>query len=431
MSAIVSLDAFERFDSRGFPTVAAEAVLESGARGRALAPAGASTGRAEAKERRDGGARFGGRGVREAATAVRGEIFSVLSGMEATDQSLIDAQLLALDGTADKSRLGANVVLAVSLAVARAAANESGQPLYRYLGGSAARVLPVPMFNLINGGAHANNSLDFQEFMILPAGYGSFAEAFEAGAEVYHALRSALADSGRSVALGDEGGFAPDFDDSEQAIEAILGACETAGVAVGKEVWLGLDCAASGLVTGEADGAAIYRYGGRDFGGAEWVEHLGGLVGRYPILSLEDPAGESDELTWREVTREFGDKLQLVGDDNLVTSSERVRVAARDGVGNVVLVKPNQVGTLTETLETVRVAGEVGFGCVVSHRSGETEDTTIADLAVGLNVGQIKCGAPARGERTAKYNRLLDIGDELGVGCLYAGTSAFKTLSID
>ncbi|MDA8004721.1 MAG: phosphopyruvate hydratase, partial [Alphaproteobacteria bacterium] len=241
MSAIVSLDAFERFDSRGFPTVAAEAVLESGARGRALAPAGASTGRAEAKERRDGGARFGGRGVREAATAVRGEIFSVLSGMEATDQSLIDSHLLALDGTADKSRLGANVVLAVSLAVARAAANESGQPLYRYLGGSAARVLPVPMFNLINGGAHANNSLNFQEFMVLPAGYGSFAEAFEAGAEVYHALRSALADSGRSVALGDEGGFAPDFTDSEQAIEAILGACETAGVAVGKEVWLGLD----------------------------------------------------------------------------------------------------------------------------------------------------------------------------------------------
>ncbi|MGR4001298.1 MAG: phosphopyruvate hydratase, partial [Alphaproteobacteria bacterium] len=430
MGSIVSLFAVERFDSRGWPTVAVSVELESGARGYSLVPAGLSRGRDEARELRDGGERLGGRGVREAVRLVRGEIFSVLSGLEAGDQALVDSHLVALDGSSDRSRLGANTILGVSIAVARAAAAELGEPLYRYLGGVGARTLPVPMFNLINGGAHANNGLDFQEFMVLPVGYGSFADALEAGVEIFHLLRAFLSEGGWSTAVGDEGGFAPDFATSVEAIEAILGAIEKSGAKAGRDVWLGFDCAASCFAArGERGEERIYTFEGKSFSSGEWVEHLTALCGSYPVLSIEDPAAEDDVETWSTVTRALGSGVQLVGDDNLVTRAGRVVEAARAGHGNAVLVKPNQVGTLTETFETLSAATRVGFARIISHRSGETEDTTIADLAVAANTGQIKCGAPSRGERTAKYNRLLDIADDLGVAAVYGGTSAFGVLA--
>ena len=443
MSVIDALFAREIFDSRGFPTVEVELVLESGARGRASVPSGASTGAGEAHELRDGDGRFGGKGVQQALAGLRDEIFSVLSGLEVSDQRLIDKTLIDLDGTDNKSRLGANALLAASLASAQAAANEAGVGLYQHLGGVSAHTLPVPLMNFINGGAHANNALDFQEFMLLPVGYGSFSEALEAGAELYHALRARLAQDGVSTALGDEGGFAPALDAPERALDLLMTAAGEAGVNLGKDAFLALDCAASELsasdsasASGSASGSAPsssgagkgksgYQLAGKSCSAADLIDLLEKLVAGYPILSIEDPVAEDDAQGWQEATERLGSKVQLVGDDSLVTSAQRVLQAATGGLGNAVLVKPNQVGTLSETLDTLATARRVGFNTIISHRSGETEDTTIADLAVATNAGQIKTGAIARGERTAKYNRLLRIEESLGPAATWAGAAPF------
>ena len=433
MSVIDALFAREIFDSRGFPTLEVEIVLESGARGRASVPSGASTGADEAHELRDGDQRLGGKGVRQAITGLRGEIFSVLSGLEVSDQRHLDKTLIDLDGTDNKSRLGANALLAASLASAQAAANEAQVGLYQHLGGVSAHTLPVPLMNFINGGAHANNALDFQEFMLLPVGYGSFREALEAGAEVYHALRARLAQDGVSTALGDEGGFAPDIGTPEAALDLLATAAKEAGVNLGKDAFLALDCAASELTASKAGqgkdskdkGKSGYQMGGKSCSTAELIDALEKLVANYPILSIEDPVAEDDTQGWQMVTERLGGRVQLVGDDSLVTSASRVAQAATDGQGNAVLVKPNQVGTLSETLDTLATARRVGFNTIVSHRSGETEDTAIADLAVATNAAQIKTGAIARGERTAKYNRLLRIEEALGTAANWAGAAPF------
>ena len=420
MSEIVEVVGREILDSRGNPTVEAEVELASGARGRAEVPSGASTGAHEAVERRDGGDRYGGKGVLGAVGHVNGEIADTLTGLEAADQRLVDDELAVLDGTPNKARLGANAVLAASLAVARAAAEEAGLPLYRYVGGVDAHVLPMPLLNVLNGGAHAETNVDLQEFMLAPVGAASFGEALRWGAETYHALRRLLHERGLATALGDEGGFAPDLASNEQALALLLEAIDAAGYRAGTEVALALDVAATELY---AEGRYQLAGEGRTFGASEWVDYLAGLCDRYPIVSIEDGMAEDDWDGWRALTDRLG-RLQLVGDDVFVTSPDRLRYGIERGVANSILVKVNQIGTLTETLDTMLVGARRGYTAVMSHRSGETEDTTIADLAVATNCGMIKTGAPARTDRVAKYNQLLRIEEELGPIAAYLGGAA-------
>ena len=408
-------------DSRGNPTVEAEVELESGARGRAIAPSGASTGSKEAKERRDGGGAWGGKGVAGAVAAVNGEIAAALDGIEAADQRFVDQSLCDLDGTPDKGRLGANAVLAVSLAVARAAADECAQPLYRYLGGANAHLLPVPLLNVVNGGAHARNSIDFQEYMLAPVGAPSFTEALRWGTETYHALKAVLTEKGLSTGVGDEGGFAPDLPDNEAAIAVLVEAIERAGYAPGDEVALALDPATTELWR---DGRYELKGEGRTLSSDELVAYWAELCGRYPIVSIEDPMAEDDWEGWRAVTERLGATVQLVGDDVFVTNPTLLVQGIEEGVANAILIKLNQIGTLTETLETVSLAHAAAYRCVISHRSGETEDTTVADHAVAVNAGQLKAGAPARSDRVAKYNQLLRIEEALDDQARYAGRRA-------
>jgi enolase len=412
----------EILDSRGNPTVEVDVVLDSGALGKAGVPSGASTGAHEALELRDGGAAWGGKGVSRALENVRDEIAAAVRGLDAADQRALDERLIELDGTPNKGRLGANAILGVSLAAAKAAAAEARVSLFRALGGEEARTLPVPLLNVINGGAHAQNSIDLQEFMLVPAGADTFAEALRIGAEVFHSLHALLHERGLATAVGDEGGFAPDLASSEEAIEALLEASERAGHR--DRVAVALDPAAS-----EFFQAGRYVFEGRDEDGEGVVAYWQELAQRYPIVSIEDGLAEDDWGTWRELTEQAGDRLQLVGDDLFVTNAERLRRGIDEGVGNAILIKLNQIGTLTETLDAIELARSNGYAVVISHRSGETEDTTIADLAVATNVGQIKTGAPSRGERTAKYNQLLRIEEELGGEATYPGWAAFPRFS--
>jgi enolase len=418
VSTIASVHARQVLDSRGNPTVEVDVTLESGAFGRAIVPSGASTGVHEAVELRDGGAAYGGKAVTQAVANVDGEIATAVAGLDAADQETLDRRLIELDGTPNKGRLGANAILGVSLAVAKAAAGEARVSLFRHLGGAEATTLPVPMFNVINGGVHADNSIDLQEFMLLPVGADSFSEALQLAAETYHALKSLLHERGLSTGVGDEGGFAPDLPTSEAAIEAILEAAERAGHR--DRVAIALDPASSELF---ADG--VYRFEGREASPAEMAGFYADLADRFPIVSIEDGNAEDDWDGWRATTELLGDRLQLVGDDIFVTNVERLREGFARGVANSILIKVNQIGTLTETIEAVRLAHENGYTAVMSHRSGETEDTTIADLAVALGTGQIKTGAPARTDRVAKYNQLLRIEEELGARAVYPGWDAF------
>lgn len=423
MTALIDLRGREILDSRGNPTVEVEATLETGAVARAAVPSGASTGRHEAVERRDGDpARYGGKGVRDAVEAVNGEIFDALSGRDIEDQRALDLALIALDGTSDKSRLGANATLGVSLAVARAGALARSAPLYRYIGGVDAHCLPVPLMNVVNGGAHADNGLDLQEFMIAPVGAPNFAEALRWGAEVFQALRRRLAAAGHATSVGDEGGFAPDLKSAAEALDFILRAVEDAGYRPGEQVALALDAAA-----GEFFRDGLYRLAGegRDLGADEMIAWYETLVARYPILSIEDGLDQDDWNGWVAMTRALGARAQLVGDDLFATNPARLRRGVREGAANAALIKANQIGTLTETLEAVRTAHRAGYRTVVSHRSGETGDTFIADLAVATDGGQIKAGSLSRSERLAKYNRLIRIEEELGPCGRYAGASAF------
>ena len=417
-SPIAEVTARQILDSRGNPTVEVDVRLASGAFGRAAVPSGASTGVHEALELRDGGEAYGGKGVTQAVENVCGEIAGVLRGFDAADQQGLDRRLIDLDGTPNKARLGANAILGVSLAAAKAAAADAGVSLFRYLGGDAARTLPVPMLNVINGGAHAQNSIDLQEFMVVPVGAESFADALRIGAETYHALKSVLHERGLATTLGDEGGFAPDLDSSEAAIDAILEAAQRAGHR--ERIAIALDPAASEIFE-----AGVYRFEGREKPSAEMPAFWAELIERYPIVSIEDGLAEDDWETWAQLTRELGERVQLVGDDIFVTNPLRLQRGIEAGVGNSILVKVNQIGTLTETLEAIRMAQAAGYTVVISHRSGETEDTTIADLAVATNAGQIKAGAPARSDRVAKYNQLLRIEEELGDAAVYPGWSAF------
>jgi enolase len=401
----------EVLDSRGNPTVEAEVLLDSGARGRAIAPSGASTGIREAVELRDGGDRYGGKGVERAVAHVNGEIAAAVAGLDALDQRLVDHALIDLDGTADKGRLGANALLAVSLASAKAAADDLEVPLYRSIGGSNGHALPVPMLNVLNGGAHAKNSIDFQEFMLMPVGAASFSEALRWGTETYHTLRSVLADRGLATSVGDEGGFAPDLPANEDAVKLLMEAIELAGRVPGEEIALALDPATSELWN---DGTYVLAGEGRKLSPAELVDYWVDLVDRYPIVSIEDGMAEEDWDGWAAHTKALGGRIQLVGDDIFVTNAEILERGIREGVANAILVKLNQIGTLTETLDTVELATRSSYRPVISHRSGETEDTTIADLAVAVNAGQIKTGAPARSDRVAKYNQLLRIEEDLG-----------------
>jgi enolase len=418
VSEIVEVAGRQVLDSRGNPTVEVEATLRSGATGRAIVPSGASTGVHEAVELRDGGAEWGGKGVTTAVANANGELAALARGRDASDQAGLDRAMVELDGTPNKGRLGANAILGVSLAVAKAAAADAGQPLWRYLCGEAAATLPVPMMNVINGGVHAQNSIDLQEFMVVPVGADTFAEGLRIGAEVYHALKKVLSERGLSTGVGDEGGFAPDLESSEAAIEAILDAAARAGH--GDRVAIALDPAASEVF---ADG--VYRFEGREKTSAEMPGFYEELVGRYPIVSIEDGMAEDDWEAWAALTRTLGDRLQLVGDDIFVTSPERLQRGIDEHVANSILVKVNQIGTLTETIEAVRLAQSNGYSVVMSHRSGETEDATIADLAVALGTGQIKTGAPARSDRVAKYNQLLRIEEALGSRAVYPGWHAF------
>jgi enolase len=418
MTPIGHVHARQVLDSRGNPTVEVEVALESGASGRAAVPSGASTGVHEALELRDGGSAWGGKGVTQAVGNVNGEIAHALGGLDSANQRELDERLIRLDGTSNKGRLGANAILGVSLASAKAAAADAGISLYRHLGGDEARTLPVPLLNVINGGAHAQNSIDLQEFMVVPAGASSFAEALQVGAEVFHALRALLHERGLATAVGDEGGFAPDLGSSDEAVEAVLEAAERAGH--GERVAIALDPAASELYDG-----GRYRFEGRDEDGVGMVAFWDDLASRYPIVSLEDPLAEDDWETWGALTERLGRSVQLVGDDIFVTNPERLRRGIAESVGNAILIKVNQIGTLTETLDTIALAREAGYACVMSHRSGETEDTTIADLAVATNCGQIKTGAPSRSDRVAKYNQLLRIEEELGERAVYPRWDAF------
>ncbi len=426
MTAIVDIIGREILDSRGNPTVEVDVVLADGSRGRAGVPSGASTGTHEAVELRDGDkTRYQGKGVRTAVQGVNGEIMDALSGMDAEAQIKIDETLIALDGTPNKARLGANAILGVSLAVAKAAATANGLPLYRDVGGAAARLLPVPMMNIVNGGVHADNPIDFQEFMIVPLGAKSFADAVRAGSEIFHTLRSALKAAGHNTNVGDEGGFAPNLPSAEAALDFVLSAIEKAGYRPGEDVALALDPAAS-----EFFADATYRYKGEDKMRSvdQQVEYLAQLVARYPIVSIEDGMAEDDAAGWRKLTQKIGSRCQLVGDDIFVTNVARLSDGIKNGIGNSILIKVNQIGTLSETLAAVETAHKAGYTAVMSHRSGETEDSTIADLAVATNCGQIKTGSVARSDRTAKYNQLLRIEEELGAQAAYAGRSAFKAL---
>ena len=417
MTAIIDIVAREILDSRGNPTVEVDVVLEDGSIGRAAVPSGASTGAHEAVEKRDGGDRYGGKGVTEAVEAVNGELFDALSGLEAERQRHIDELMITLDGTDNKGRLGANAILGVSLATAKAAAAAADLPLYRYVGGINASILPVPMMNILNGGAHADNPIDFQEFMVMPIGYGSFAEALRAGAEIFHALKSKLKSAGHNTNVGDEGGFAPNLPSARAALDFIMEAGAAAGVNMGTDVMIALDCAATEYI---ADGQ--YRLEGeqRTLQPVKMVDYLAELVDAYPIVSIEDGMGEDDWEGWKLLTERIGDRCQLVGDDLFVTNEKRLAEGIEKGIGNAILVKVNQIGTLTETLDTVDMAHRAGYRAVMSHRSGETEDVTIADLAVATGCGQIKTGSLARSDRTAKYNQLLRIEEALGPSARYA-----------
>jgi enolase len=421
VSAIEYVIGREVLDSRGNPTVEAEVMLESGARGRAISPSGASTGMHEAVELRDGGDRFGGKGVSQAVATVNGTIADALGGLDALDQRSIDFALIDLDGTPDKGRLGANAMLAVSLANAKAVADDLGLPLYRSLGGANAHTLPVPMLNVLNGGAHANNSIDFQEFMLMPVGAASFSEALRWGTETYHALRAMLAERGLSTAVGDEGGFAPDLPANEDALKLLMEAIARAGRVPGTEMALAMDPATSELWD---NGTYVLAGEGRKLSSHEMVDYWIDLVDRYPIVSIEDGMAEEDWDGWAALTKAVGQRAQLVGDDVFVTNVSLLERGIREGVANAVLVKLNQIGTLTETLETVALAHRSSYRAVISHRSGETEDTTISDLAVAVNAGQIKAGAPARSDRVAKYNQLLRIEEDLGPSASYPGGAA-------
>jgi enolase len=424
MSAIEHVVGREVLDSRGNPTVEVEVVLESGARGRAIVPSGASTGQFEAVELRDGTARYGGKGVLEAVGHVNTELADVLDGQEALDQREVDRLLQAADGTDNKARMGANAILGVSLAVAKAAADELEVPLYRYVGGANAHVLPVPMMNVINGGAHADNNLDVQEFMILPVGAASFREGLQWGAETYHALKKLLSDDGHSTLVGDEGGFAPNLASNEEAVTYLVRAVEAAGLQLGEDMVLGLDVASTEFFE---DGTYVLAgEGGRRLSSEEMVDYLAELVDKYPLVTIEDGVAEDDWDAWAVLTARLGDRCQLVGDDLFVTNTERLTRGIEAGIANSILVKVNQIGSLTETLEAVDMAHRAAYTAVMSHRSGETEDTTIADLAVATNCGQIKTGALARSDRVAKYNQLLRIEEDLGEAAAYPGSSAFS-----
>jgi len=424
MSAIADLIAREVLDSRGNPTVEVEAVLDSGATGHAIVPSGASTGAHEAVELRDGDkARYGGKGVRKACANVEGEIFDALGGMDPQQQVKLDELMIDLDGTPNKSRLGANAILGVSLALAKAAAAELEMPLYRYVGGVFARTLPVPMMNIVNGGQHADNPIDIQEFMVQPVGAPTFAEAVRMGSEIFQALKRALHDAGHNTNVGDEGGFAPNLSSADEALGFISKACEAAGYRPGEDVTFALDCAATEFFR---DGVYDMAGEGKRLDSAGMVAYLADLAGRYPIMSIEDGCAEDDWDGWKHLTDVLGGKVQLVGDDLFVTNTERLRRGIGAGTANSILVKVNQIGTLTETLDAMEVAQRAGYSAVMSHRSGETEDSTIADLAVATNCGQIKTGSLARSDRTAKYNRLMRIEAELGPSARYAGRTILR-----
>jgi len=426
VASIDAVGAREILDSRGNPTVEVEVALDDGTLARAAVPSGASTGRFEAVELRDGAQRYGGKGVSKAVAAVLDEIGPELSGYEATEQRVIDQELLDLDGTPDKSRFGANAILGVSLAVARAAAESVGLPLFRYIGGPTAHMLPVPMMNIVNGGAHADSNVDVQEFMIVPIGAPTFRDALRWGAETYHALKSVLKARGLSTGLGDEGGFAPSLGANREALDLIVEAVGKAGLTIGAEVALALDVAATEFAS---DGG--YRFEGADRTAEEMTAYYEELVSAYPIVSIEDPLAEDDWAGWARLTAVLGARVQIVGDDLFVTNPDRLRRGIEAQCANALLVKVNQIGTLTETLDAVALAHRSGYRCMISHRSGETEDTTIADLAVATDSGQIKTGAPARSERVAKYNQLLRIEEELGEAARYAGASAFPRFEPD
>ena len=425
MTAILDINAREILDSRGNPTVEVDVTLEDGAFGRAAVPSGASTGAHEASELRDGDkARYLGKGVTKAVAAVNGEIYEALADMDAEDQIAIDKTMIALDGTPNKARLGANAILGVSLAVAKAAAESAGLPLYRYVGGAASRTLPVPMMNIINGGVHADNPIDFQEFMVMPVGASSFREALRAGAEIFHTLKSALKKAGHNTNVGDEGGFAPNLPSAEAALDFVMKSIEQAGYKAGKDVYLAMDCAATEFFK---DGKYVYEGEGKTRSIKEQAEYLAKLAKDYPIISIEDGLSEDDWDGWKQLTDLIGSKTQLVGDDLFVTNTKRLSKGIKEHIANSILVKVNQIGSLSETLEAVEMAHKAGYTAVMSHRSGETEDSTIADLAVATNCGQIKTGSLARSDRLAKYNQLLRIEEALGDQAVYAGRSILKT----
>ncbi len=423
MTAIVDIVGREILDSRGNPTVEVDVVLEDGAFGRAAVPSGASTGAHEAVELRDGGTRYQGKGVEKAVNAVNGEILQEIGGLDAEDQIAIDEAMIALDGTANKSRLGANAILGVSLATAKAAANSAGLPLYRYVGGTQAHLMPTPMMNIINGGVHADNPIDFQEFMILPVGAPTIKEAVRYGAEIFHTLKKRLKDAGLNTNVGDEGGFAPNLKSAEAALEFIVESIKAAGYKPGEQVALGLDCASSEFYK---NGSYVYTGEGKTRNAEQQADYLEKLISDFPIITIEDGMAEDDWDGWKILTDRIGKKCQLVGDDLFVTNSARLRDGIKMGVANSLLVKVNQIGTLSETLDAVETAHKAGYTAIMSHRSGETEDSTIADLAVATNCGQIKTGSLARSDRLAKYNQLIRIEEELGGQARYAGISAFR-----
>jgi len=424
MSTIIGVDAREILDSRGNPTIEVDVMLESGLLARAAVPSGASTGEHEAHELRDEEPkRYLGKGVAKAVENVRGPLAAAVAGLPATDQAAVDRALCEADGTPNKSKLGANAILGVSLATARAAAQQIGTPLYRYLGGVDARILPVPLMNILNGGAHADNGLSVQEFMVVPAGAKTFAEALRCGAEIFHNLKKALKARKQSTAVGDEGGFAPALGSTEEALGVIVEAIGAAGYAPGKDVFLALDVAASEFYD---KGKKVYRYQGSERTAADMVEHYAALVAKYPLVSIEDGCGEDDWDGWKLLTNKLGGKVQIVGDDLFVTNRTRLERGIAGGIANSILVKVNQIGTLTETLDAIRIASRAGFSSIISHRSGETEDTFIADLAVGTGVGQIKTGSASRSDRIAKYNQLLRIEQDLGPSAIFAGRSTIR-----
>jgi len=423
VSSIERVHARQILDSRGNPTVEVDVLLKSGAAGRAAVPSGASTGEFEAVELRDGGERWAGKGVSRAIANVTGELAEAVRGMDPADQEALDRAMIELDGTPNKGRLGANAILGVSLAGAKAAAAETGEPLWRYLGGEAAHVLPVPMMNVLNGGAHADNKVDFQEFMVVPVGAPSFTDGLRMGDEVFHALKRTLHDEGLSTAVGDEGGFAPDLDSNEAALQALMRGIEAAGLRPGEDVAIALDPATSEIFE---DGSYELEHEDRSLTSAQLVDYWSDIASRYPVVSIEDGLDEEDWDGWKLLTEQLGDSVQLVGDDLFVTNTERLQRGIESHAANSILIKVNQIGTLTETLAAIRMAEEAGYTAVMSHRSGETEDTTIADLAVATGCGQIKTGAPSRSDRVAKYNQLLRIEEALGADATYPGRSAFR-----